>query len=1009
MKKSPFFLTALITAVTPFSLSAAMVFWDSNDNTIDGAGETPTGTWGTSTFWNTDSAGLGASATTGWTSGDTAVFAAGTDAIGSYTVSIGSNQTAAGIVVEEGTVSLAGFAVVLGAGSVTVKAGATLSTDSSLRISTTAGSTVSLDGGTLRTTNAGPAGTFFDSDSEIILGPGGGTLSHVTANILNIVQTATKITGVGSLTKTGAGVLAIASTLGNNTYSGGTIVDDGELRIRTVPNTLPTTTAMTVNSPGILNLNNVSQQVGSLTGSGLVGLGNATLTVGNASNTIFTGSIRDTANAGASGSLSLGGRVTKVGTGSLTLSGADTYSGTTTINGGTLKVGHAAAMGFGGIQFTTTATTIVTSGTTLDLNGTGAVNEPITLNGTGLSANGALVNNSASPASVGNGIAGIQLPTATGSGSGYSTAPTITISGAGSGATATAGLGVTVASFAIDGGTTVYSAAPAVAIGGGGFGATATATLTGGVVTGITITNAGTGFSVAPTITFTGGTVTSAGINPTGTGNDTQFTVNGLTMTAAGSGYAGTVFYTFDSGNANPGTLTRSSVVLASNSSIGGSGDMTINAVVSESTSGKALTKVGAGTVTLSGANTYTGATTVNGGTLKLGNAAGLGFGGAQTTSTGTTTVSSGFTLDLNGSATINEPIVLNGTGVGGNGSMVNNSGTAATIGSGIAGLQVASATGTGSGYSSAPAVTVSGTGSGATAAATLGVTAASFTLNFGDKVYTVAPTVTISGGSGSGATAVAVLSGGATGTLTGITITNAGTGYATAPAIAFGAGTFSSGTVSGSGTGNATQFTVSGASVTAPGSGYTGTPIYTFGSGNATPGTVTRSSVTLAADSTIGGTGDLTIASSLSESGGTRTLTKIGTGTLTISGPQSYSTLLANEGRTNLESSLASATITNAAGALLNVKADATGSTVNVNGNTAFTVSQTLAALNIGAGGVATVGLPALAEAPDLPAPAGDFVESIASPVQPVPEPGALGLLALGAMGLLGRRRCTK
>ena len=322
--------------------------------------------------------------------------------------------------------------------------------------------------------------------------------------------------------------------------------------------------------------------------------------------------------------------------------------------------------------------------------------------------------------------------------------------------------------------------------------------------------------------------------------------------------------------------------------------------------------------------------------------------------------------------------------------------------------MQVASATGTGSGYSSAPTVTINGTGIGATAVATLGVTAASFTVNFGDKVYTVAPTVTIAGGGGAGATAVAVLSGGASGTLTGITITNAGTGFTGTPTITFGAGTFSSGTISGTGTGNATQFTVSGLSVTAPGTGYTGTPTYTFGSGNATPGTVTLSSVSLTADSSVGGTGNIAINSAISESGGARTLTKVGAGTLTINGPQSYSTLLANAGRTTLNSSLANATITDAAGAILNLNANASGSTVNVNGNAAFTVSQTLAALNIGAGGVVTVGLPALAEAPEFAA-SGDLIEGAGSAALAVPEPGSAFLISLGALSVLGRRRRTK
>lgn len=438
------------------------------------------------------------------------------------------------------------------------------------------------------------------------------------------------------------------------------------------------------------------------------------------------------------GALAASQTLTKAGTGLLLLSGADTYSGGTAITAGTLQLGNAAALGFGGNQTIGTGVTTVANGATLDLNGAGTINEPISLNGAGIGGNGAMVNNSGTPVTVGSGIAGAQVALITGTGTGYTAAPTVTISGTGSGATATASLGVTAASFAVSGGSTVYTTAPNVNI-GGGLGATATATLTAGSVTGITITgsgtgftgtptigfsggamalsasnftiaasttvysvaptvtisagggtgatatavlsggatgtvtgisitNSGTGYTSAPTIAFAGGTVATAGTLPTGTGNFNttaagtgnalNFCVGGVAIIAPGTGYTGTPTYTFGSGGNNdavPGTVTLSSVNLVTASSIGGSGNTTINAVVSE-TAAAALTKVGAGTLTLAGTNTYTGATSVSQGALIV---------------NGSTAAGSTVTVDpattLGGSGIINGTLTVHGTVAPGN------------------------------------------------------------------------------------------------------------------------------------------------------------------------------------------------------------------------------------------------------------------------------------------------------------------------------------------------------
>ncbi len=320
-----------------------------------------------------------------------------------------------------------------------------------------------------------------------------------------------------------------------------------------------------------------------------------------------------------SGTISNGGtsfqlNVVKSETGTWTLFGANRHSGTTTVSTGTLVLGHPGALGDGGTAIgTTTGGTSITSGATLDLNGQNGINEVLTIRGTGVGALGGMVNNGVATASIAGEIVSSLSVTAGGT---HAAVPDVALTGAGSGATATATLGVTAASFTIAGGSTVYSTAPTVTIsGGGGTAATATAVLTSGIVSGITITNAGTGYVSAPTIAFTGGTITTTGANPTGSGNAANFTVSGLTVTNPGAGYATAPTVTFSSGTGTIATAHLSSVILGANTSIGGSGDLIVNAPIS---GGFALTKIGPGTLMLNGAHTYTGTTTINAGWLVL-------------------------------------------------------------------------------------------------------------------------------------------------------------------------------------------------------------------------------------------------------------------------------------------------------------------------------------------------------------------------------------------------------
>ena len=107
----------------------------------------------------------------------------------------------------------------------------------------------------------------------------------------------------------------------------------------------------------------------SIEGSGSIALGSYNLTVGsNNLSTAFSGVLKDGGYYG--GSLA---KLTKIGTGTLTLSGANTYTGGTTVKAGTLLVSNTRGSG--------TGTGAVTA-TTSTLGGTGIISGAVTLSNT---------------------------------------------------------------------------------------------------------------------------------------------------------------------------------------------------------------------------------------------------------------------------------------------------------------------------------------------------------------------------------------------------------------------------------------------------------------------------------------------------------------------------------------------------------------------------------------------------------------------------------------------------
>jgi autotransporter-associated beta strand protein len=152
---------------------------------------------------------------------------------------------------------------------------------------------------------------------------------------------------------------------GANTYSGGTFINAGTLRIGPSGD-LSDDTDVFIASAGTFDLNDQSVTVNSIAeasggNAGVIDLGSGTLTVaGNYVGTKFQNSI--------SGS----GSLVKNGNGTLSLFGAQSYTGTTTVNGGTLELQSNMS----------SSEIIVNSGATLSIQGNVSIND-LTINSGG--------------------------------------------------------------------------------------------------------------------------------------------------------------------------------------------------------------------------------------------------------------------------------------------------------------------------------------------------------------------------------------------------------------------------------------------------------------------------------------------------------------------------------------------------------------------------------------------------------------------------------------------------
>jgi len=186
------------------------------------------------------------------------------------------------------------------------------------------GSTYIGNGTSLQLLNAFLNGDIYDAGSLVFNNSSLLTYGHI-------------ISGSGAVTKSGGGMLTLSGT---NTYTGSTIISGGTLKVGS-SSAIPSDTGkgnVTVNDT--LDLNGNSIIVNGLSGSGTVTsnvAGAVTRSIGaNNQSSTFSGTIQ-------SGSGTVG--VTKIDSGTLTLSGNNTYSGTTAIDAGILQIGNGGSGG----------------------------------------------------------------------------------------------------------------------------------------------------------------------------------------------------------------------------------------------------------------------------------------------------------------------------------------------------------------------------------------------------------------------------------------------------------------------------------------------------------------------------------------------------------------------------------------------------------------------------------------------------------------------------------------
>jgi fibronectin-binding autotransporter adhesin len=516
-----------------------------------------------------------------------------------------------GFTMSGGTLSLTGNASAATSQSL---GGFTLNGGGAIVVNSGSGQSVALNLGAITRTVGGD----FDITAN---GVGGGTATVTTTNA-NASFTGGQQTILGGYATFGGGsTWAVSAGDGTNpgaigglsayssTFTAGTDVDAAgalapaamtinSLRFNSNAGatTVTSSGAITIATGGILVTPTVGNNAVTIAGSTLA-TGNGTDLIVNQYNTANTLTISSVIAGGAAG-------LTKSGPGTLILTGANTFTGDINLNGGVLQYQQGTA--------TTTSALGVTSGTVFK--------RVILTNGaTFRVAVNSYNDNVPSTTNIGAGqvfligagggtfdvASGLTFTVDDGSGNGVATTNselqgsgdlTLKSTGTTGTNTGTVALGNGTSNFSVFTGQIFITSNVTVTTGNGAF---------------------PLGSTSAGTFVLSGGVLNLNG----------QSTVGAEPLTLNGTGIGGNG--ALINGSATASSNSTGPITLASATSVGGAGALTLNGVISGAAP---LTKVGAGVLSLGEANLYTGGTTVSSGTLSLANTSGSAVGPGNVT-----------------------------------------------------------------------------------------------------------------------------------------------------------------------------------------------------------------------------------------------------------------------------------------------------------------------------------------------------------------------------------------